>query len=110
MEDHLGLDLLDELHERRGFADVDPLELSAGLQRRLKVALVPAGKVVDDGHAVAAGDQRVNEVRADEAGPAGHEGPHATAESRRLEGWKAGRLEGRLPGTLEVRPSFTRRK
>ena len=43
---------------------------------RMKVRGEAGGKVVEDHHVVARLDQRVDEVRADEAGAAGDQSPH----------------------------------
>ena len=42
----------------------------------LEVLALAGGQVVDDGHLVAAIEERVDEVRADEAGAAGDQGTH----------------------------------
>ena len=61
-----------------GAADVDPVADVALDQRRLRVHVAAAegGEVVDDQHVVPAGDEGVDEVRADEAGSSGDGGAH----------------------------------
>ena len=83
MKDGLRLGVGEDRSQRRAVPDVGALEVGAGGERRGEVGLVAAGEVVDDRDAVAAGEQRIGEVRADEAGAAGDEGPHAAAESSR---------------------------
>ena len=46
-------------------------------ERAVEVLALAGGEVVEDGHLVAALDERVDEVRADEAGAAGDESSHA---------------------------------
>jgi hypothetical protein len=90
VEHDLGARPLEQLEHRPGVTDVGLDQLGAALERRRQV-LPPAGRdVVHHGHLVAAVEQRVDEVRADEAGAACHEGPHATAHGSR------GRSRGRL--------------
>ena len=52
---------------------------AAGARAVGQVLALAGGEVVDDRHLVAALDQRVDEVRADEAGAAGDECPHRGA-------------------------------
>ena len=51
-------------------ADVDVLEPGAVLFCLAEVLALPGREVVQDGHVVAARDQGVDEIRADEAGSA----------------------------------------
>jgi hypothetical protein len=69
MEDRLGSHLLDD---RRHPLAVDDVELDQARGWRHAAALA-GGEVVDHRHLVATREQRVDEVRADEAGPAGHD-------------------------------------
>jgi hypothetical protein len=57
-------------------ADVGLLEARAARQRRGEVLALAGGQVVDDQDLVAAVEERVDEVRADEAGAAGDQGTH----------------------------------
>ena len=57
-------------------ADVGLVEAGAARQRRAEVLALAGGEVVDDGDLVAAVEERVDEVRADEAGAAGDQGTH----------------------------------
>ena len=66
VEDDVGVDV-----ER--LADVVLLQPGALVQE-----LAAAGReIVDDGDVVAARDERIDEVRADEPGSSGNDGPHA---------------------------------
>ena len=56
------------------------LERRAVRERPLEVLPLAGGEVVDDGHLVAAREERVDEVRSDEPGAAGDEGLHAAAD------------------------------
>src|SRR5690606_28046756 len=62
-----------------GLADVSLDEPDAVFERLVEVPAVPGGEVVEDRHLVAAGDERVDEVRSDEAGSAGYECTHERA-------------------------------
>ena len=57
-------------------ADVGLLEAGAARQRAAEVLALAGGQVVDDRDLVAAIEERVDEVRADEAGAAGDQGTH----------------------------------
>ena len=57
-------------------ADVGLVEAGAARQRGAEVLALAGGEVVDDGHLVAAIEERVDEVGADEAGSAGDQGTH----------------------------------
>ena len=68
------------LGEQRGHGvavgDARLVQPCAGGQRAVEVLAPAGGEVVDDADVVAALEQGVDEVRADEAGPAGHERAH----------------------------------
>ena len=74
----------DDVGPRRGehaahaprVADVGLLEAGAPRQRAAEVLALAGGQVVDDRDLVAAIEERVDEVRADEAGAAGDQGTH----------------------------------
>jgi hypothetical protein len=74
----------DDVGPRRGehaahpvrVADVGLLEARAARERGGEVLALAGGQVVDDQDLVAAIEQRVDEVRADEAGAAGDQGTH----------------------------------
>ncbi len=68
--DHVGPVLGEGGLEGRGVADVD------GGERRLDPVALALGEVVDGEHVVAAGGERVDQVRADEARAAGDDRPH----------------------------------
>ncbi len=70
MEDRLGPHLVEEVVDR--LADVAHVELGPGRD----VLLVAVDERVDDGDLVAACDERIDDVRADEAGSSGHDRPH----------------------------------
>ena len=72
VEDDVGLRLTDRLGHRVGVADVDLHEPRAVLRCLGEVRALAGREVVEDGDRVAAGDQAVDEVRADEAGAACH--------------------------------------
>jgi hypothetical protein len=57
-------------------ADVGLDQLGARRQRPVEVLAPPGREVVDDRHLVAAREQRVDQVGADEAGAAGDQSPH----------------------------------
>ena len=80
VEDRLRARRGDDRLERLRVAHVAALQHGAVLERAGEVALAAAGEVVDDRHLVAALEQRVDEVRSDEAGSAGDEGTHAAAD------------------------------
>ena len=77
VEDRLGRDGDHELGERGAVAHVGALEPGARRERAGEVRLAAAGEVVDDRHRIAAREQRVDEMRADETGAAGDERLHA---------------------------------
>ena len=80
VEDASGFTRSTSSTHRVGVADVCLDELGAAARERAVEVLAPAGReVVDDGHLVAALEQRVDEVRADEAGAACDECPHEAA-------------------------------
>ena len=64
---------------RLAVADVELVELDPAAPGALEVLGLAGREVVDDGHLVAAVEQGVDEVRADEAGSAGHERTHGGA-------------------------------
>ena len=82
VEDHVRLRAADEEAHRARVADVDHLQLRAVRERLLEVLPLAGGDVVEHDHLVAAREQRVHEVRADEAGAACHECLHAAADAR----------------------------
>ena len=59
-----------------GVADVGLVEARAARQRGAEVLALAGDEVVDDRHLVAAIEERVDEVGADEAGAAGDQGTH----------------------------------
>ena len=70
MEHGLGPNLVEEVVERvADVADVQDRAATHVLSRAVD-------ERVDDGHLVAARDERVDHVRADEAGSSGHDCPH----------------------------------
>ena len=75
-----GFDAADHVRHRLRLADVDLRERRAVRERVLEVLPLAGGEVVDDGHLVAALEQRVDEVRSDETGAAGDECLHAAAD------------------------------
>jgi tetratricopeptide (TPR) repeat protein len=76
VEDHLGLGARAEVGHRVGVADVELGQLGALLQRHREVLAPAGGDVVEHGHLVAPGEQRVDQVGADEAGSAGDQRAH----------------------------------
>jgi len=58
-----------QVHEGRGVTDIRLIEASRGVQ----VGALTGGQVVDDGNRVAGGEEGIDDVRADEPGPAGEE-------------------------------------
>ena len=80
----------DDVAHGLGIADIDRLERGAVRERPLEVPALARAEVVDDGHLVPARDERVDEVRADEAGAAGYEclhGRRMVDGSARLSRW-----------------------
>ena len=70
VEDDLRTNGVEKVVER--LADVADVQLGAGVD----VLLRAADERVDDGDLVAARDERVDDVRADEPGSSGHDRPH----------------------------------
>ena len=64
-----------ELGDRSGERAVEHVE-TAEPRGRMDVRHAARGQVVDDAGLVPARDERMDEVAADEAGPAGHEDAH----------------------------------
>ena len=75
METHLRSGVVE--HVAEVLADVALGERGLGAQ----VLALAGGEVVDDGDLVAAREQRVDDVRADEPGAAGDDRPHAASAS-----------------------------
>ena len=87
----------DQRRQRRGVADVELDQLGAGRQRPVEV-LPPAGReVVDDRHLVAAREQRVDQVRADESRAAGDQALIERADPKGIGGTTRPRRSGRAP-------------
>src|SRR3954469_11403728 len=82
MEDRFGTGLLDDLGDAVRLADVGTDELGAVAARVVEVRLAARREIVDDHHVVAAGDEGVDEVAADEAGSAGDERAHGLSVLR----------------------------
>jgi len=101
VEDHLRARRLDDGGERVRIADVRALQRRARRQRAGDVGLLAAGQVVDHDDLVAARDERVDEVRSDEACTAGDEHPHC---GRECSAAPRGSLGGAPSGTLVLRP------
>ena len=82
----------DQLGQRRRLADVELGQLGARRQRPVEVLAPPGREVVDHRHLVAAREQRVDQVRPDEAGAAGdqclHDAPilRGSADGRAARG------------------------
>ena len=72
VEDDLGLRVGNGGRERVG----DVMSSSTNVARRVDLRAPAAREVVDDGDRVTGVDERVGDVRADEAGPAGDQRPH----------------------------------
>ena len=81
VEDRLGSHRREEVVER--LADVAHVELRSGRD----VLLAAVDERVDDGDLDATRDERVDDVRADEAGASGHDRPHGRILSRTAVGW-----------------------
>ena len=71
VEDGSGAELVERRSQRRSVGDVDPRKGRWGRQP----ARVARREVVDDEHLVAVAHERVDDVRADEACPSGHQRP-----------------------------------
>jgi hypothetical protein len=92
----------DDVGPRRGedaahplrVADVGLLEARPARERRGEVLALAGGEVVDDHDLVAAVEELVDEVRADEAGAAGDQGTHGGGCYVRNQG-RAGRASSR---------------
>ena len=82
MEDDVGPDDRREVGHPGGVGHVLDVELGAALERGLEVLDASRREVVDDVHLVAARDERVGEMGADESGAAGDEGLHEPTEAR----------------------------
>ena len=83
MEDDVGAGVAEQLVHRRGVGDARLVQHRAGGEGAVEVLALTGGEVVDDAHAPTFREQGVDEVGADEAGPAGHERVHrATAYGR----------------------------
>ena len=82
VEDGLGPNCVEEVVER--LADVADVQLGAAAH----VLGRAVDERVDDGHLVAARDERVDDVRADEAGSSGHDRPHDRI-LRTAVGWRS---------------------
>jgi hypothetical protein len=76
VEDDLRPLLGEDAGDRVRVADVGAVQPHPALQRAGEIGLLAGGQVVDDGDLVAAVDEGVDEVGADEAGSAGDEGAH----------------------------------
>ena len=78
---HVGLRGKVEAHVRTSgvehLTDLAPNVRHVELRSRRHVGALPFGEVVDHVHLVAAREQRIDDVRADEARPSGHDRPHA---------------------------------
>ena len=72
----LGLRSARQRGQRGAVADVELDQLGAGRQRPVEVLAAAGREVVDDRHLVAAREQRVDQIRADEAGAAGDQSLH----------------------------------
>ena len=83
MEDQLGTRGRERLRDRLAIAHVHDAKVGAGRECMFEVRLLAGREVVDHGHPVAPGDQRVDQVRADEAGASGDEAVH---RARRIVG------------------------
>ncbi len=83
VEDRLGLAVGGDLAQRPAVADVELEQLSARRQRSLEVDPPPGDEVVDDRHLVAAHEQRVDQIRADESRSASYQAPHQGADPNR---------------------------
>ena len=79
-----GPDAVDQVAHRARVADVGLDQLRRRARAAGEVLALAGGEVVDDGHVVAALDERVDEVRADEPGASGDESLHAGRGSQRL--------------------------
>jgi hypothetical protein len=79
MENGLWPGVLDEVAHGGAIPDVRLNEASAGAEGRVEVLAPAGGEVVDRRQLVAAGNEGVDEVRADEPRPACHEGAHMAA-------------------------------
>ena len=90
VEHHLGPDALEQVAHRVGVADVELRQLGPGGERRLDVLALAGRDVVENRDLVTPLEQGIHEVRADEAGPAGHERAH---EARDASGPGAGPLD-----------------
>ena len=76
MEDRLRTLLGQQSGHGVAVGDARLVEPRAGRERAVEVLAPAGGEVVDDADVVAALEQGVDEVRADEAGAAGHERAH----------------------------------
>jgi hypothetical protein len=88
---HLGRRRRDPFGQRRRIADVELDQLGPRRQRAVEVLAPPGGEVVDHGHLVAPRQQRVDQIRADEAGAAGDQSLHTRADPMGIgESWLLG--------------------
>ena len=82
VEDHVGRGGRDQRGDALGVAQVGLVQHGAARERALEVGGAAGGEVVEHLDAVAARDQRVDEVGSDEPGAAGHEGLHEARHAR----------------------------
>ena len=76
VEHHLWLRRRKDVGDACCFADVGNVQMGAELLGLLQVRAFARCQVVEDRHPVSTREQRVDQVRPDEAGPAGDETPH----------------------------------
>jgi hypothetical protein len=76
VEDLLRAPLPGQGRHRLPVANVGGDQLGAPGERRVEVLAPPGGEVIDHDHLVPAAQQRVGQIRADEAGPACHKCLH----------------------------------
>jgi hypothetical protein len=90
VEDAVRPRVLQDLPHSLRVAHVPLHEAGPGVQRVRQVLVPSGGEVVDHDHLVAALEQRVDQVRADEPGPTRHEGTHEGRHAKasgRLTPW-----------------------
>ena len=80
MEDDLGPPRLEDVGDRSGIRDVGLHQLGALDERVVEVLASPGRQVVDHDDGVAPIDQCVDQVGADEAGPAGYQSLHGMGQ------------------------------